>query len=549
METFSKRASYKALQTHFNDVKTLHMRELFANDTKRFEQFSTRACGIELDYSKNRVTHETMGLLFDLARESKIEQHRDAMFAGEKINSSEERAVLHTALRNMSGNPVFLDSEDIMPSVKATLAKMKKFVNEVHDGTRTGFTNKRFTDVLAIGIGGSFLGPKVMTEALTAYKRDDIRVHFVANIDGVAIHDVLEQLCVETTLVIMSSKSFGTQETVKNTETAKAWFLNNGGSFSNIAQHFICASTNVKAAMEFGIDENNIFPMWDWVGGRYSIWSVIGLPVALGLGFENFEKMLEGAYAMDEHFKTAPLEQNLPVIMAVIGIWYINFFNAQSHVLLPYDHYLRNFPSYIQQLDMESNGKSATSTGIALDYATGPIIWGGEGTNGQHAFHQLIHQSSTLIPADFLLPLVSQHEISNHHAMLASNCFGQTQALMQGKTLTEVVLELSTQGHTTKEIEQMAPQRVFEGNKPSNTLLFEKITPTSLGSLVALYEHKVFIQGAIWDINSFDQWGVELGKALGVDILSKLEDPTQVLDDDSSTNAMIKRFRERLQTS
>ncbi|MCU4674694.1 glucose-6-phosphate isomerase [Catenovulum sp. 2E275] len=545
MALFTQLKSYQALQAHFEQAKNLHMRDLFAQDPERFNKFSAKACGIELDYSKNRITDETKALLLDLAREAKVEEKRDGMFNGARINTSENRAVLHTALRNKSDKEVLVDGVDVMPEVRATLAKMKAFVEEVHNGVRTGYTGKKFTDVLAIGIGGSFLGPKIMTEALKPYKVEGLNVHFVANVDGSHIHDVLAKLPIETTLVLMSSKSFGTQETLKNTLTAKDWFLNNGGKFEDIAQHFMCVSSNIKAATEFGMDEANIFPMWDWVGGRYSLWSAIGLPIALALGFDNFEALIDGAYDMDQHFLTAPLEENVPALLGVLGVWYINFFGAQSHVLLPYDHYLRGFPAYVQQLDMESNGKSATPTGDYLDYATGPVIWGGEGTNGQHAFHQLIHQGTVLIPADFIMPLHSQHEMTNHHAMLASNCFGQTQALMQGKTVEQVKAEFAGKGLTDAEIEKVAPQKVFEGNKPSNTILMEKLTPRALGQLIAMYEHKVFVQGIIWGINSFDQWGVELGKVLGNDVLAKLEDSSIALDGDSSTNALIERFRNR----
>ncbi|AWB68200.1 glucose-6-phosphate isomerase [Saccharobesus litoralis] len=545
MALFNKSKSYQALQTHYSEVESLHMRDLFAQDPERFNKFSAKACDIELDYSKNRITEQTMVKLFDLAREAQVEAKRDGMFAGDRINTSEDRAVLHTALRNLSGEPVMVEGQDVMPEVKATLAKIKSFVNEIHDGTRKGYTGKAFTDVLAIGIGGSFLGPKVMTEALKPYRQAGIKVHFVANVDGAHIHDVLATLPAESTLVVMSSKSFGTQETLKNTETAREWFLQSGGKFDDIAKHFVCVSSNIAKATEFGIAEDNIFPMWDWVGGRYSLWSAIGLPIALSLGFDNFEELLSGAYEMDVHFKTAPLEENLPAILGLLGVWYINFFGAQSHVLLPYDHYLRAFPAYVQQLDMESNGKSATPSGEYLDYETGPVIWGGEGTNGQHAFHQLIHQGKVLIPADFMLPLHSQHEVSNHHAMLASNCFGQTQALMQGKTEDEVRAELLAKGVSEEAIAKEIPQRVFEGNKPSNTLLFSKLTPKTLGNLIALYEHKVFVQGIVWGINSFDQWGVELGKVLGNDVLAKLEDSSIALDGDSSTNALIEKFRNR----
>lgn len=544
MSKFTERQSFQRLSAHYHEIKSVHMRQLFAEDENRFSKFSAKACGIELDYSKNRITKATINALIDLVKESSVEEKRDAMFAGEKINTSENRAVLHTALRNKANQAIFVDNSDIMIEVNAVLAKMERFVDEVHQGKRKGFTDKVFTDVLAIGIGGSYLGPKTMTDALTPYQKENINVHYVANVDGSHINDVLNTLDIETTLVVMSSKSFGTQETVKNTETTKSWFLEKGGSFKDIAKHFICVSSNIEAATEFGIDENNIFPMWDWVGGRYSIWSAIGLPVALALGFKHFNDLLNGAFEMDLHFKTAPLDENLPVIMGMLGVWYINFFGAQNHALLPYDHYLREFPSYIQQLDMESNGKSATPDGEYLDYSTGPIIWGGEGTNGQHAFHQLIHQGNVLIPADFIFPLTAHHTLADHHAMLASNCFGQTQALMKGKTLEEVRRELNVKGISEEEILHVAPQRVFEGNKPSNTLLMDQVTPKTLGSLIALYEHKVFVQGVIWGINSFDQWGVELGKELGNQVLASINQTSNTASDDSSTESLISRFRE-----
>ncbi len=545
MPLLTQTQSYQALLKHFKTIKQTHMSELFSKDTERFEHFSKRVGELELDYSKNRVSKETMGLLFDLAKESGLVEKRRGLFNAEKINTSEGRAVLHTALRDQETSELLVDGLNIMPEIKQTLAKIKSFVSDIHSGAKKGYTGKAFTDVLAIGIGGSFLGPKIMTEALKPYQKDGVKAHFVANVDGAHIHDVLKTLPAETTLVVMSSKSFGTQETLKNTQTAKAWFLQQGAQFDDIAKHFVCVSSNVAAAVEFGMAEDNIFPMWDWVGGRYSLWSAIGLPIALSLGFEHFDSLLKGAYQMDQHFLNAPLEGNLPVIMAMLGVWYVNFFGAQSHVLLPYDHYLRGFPAYVQQLDMESNGKSATPQGDTLEYATGPVIWGGEGTNGQHAFHQLIHQGKVLIPADFILPLNSQHELDNHHAMLASNCIGQTQALMQGKTLSQVEAELTSKGVTAEDAKKIAPQKVFEGNKPSNTLLIDKLTPFNLGSLVALYEHKVFVQGVIWGVNSFDQWGVELGKVLGNEVLEKLEDDSLSLNGDSSTNNLIKRFRQR----
>lgn len=535
---------WQALEAHFDDISELHMRELFAQQSNRFKQFSLNACGLTLDYSKNRITHETIVKLIDLAKACKLEQKRNAMFAGEIINQTEGRAVLHTALRNFSNQKVLVDGKDVMPEVRDTLAKIKSFVGKVHSGELQGYTGKAFTDIVAIGIGGSFLGPKIMTEALKPYHHTRLKVHFVANVDGCHIHDVLSDLNTETTLVVMSSKSFTTQETLRNTLTAREWFLQSATQ-ADVAKHFMCVSSNIKAATEFGIAEENIFPMWDWVGGRYSLWSAIGLPIALCLGYEHFEALLKGAFDIDEHFKNAPLKQNIPVIMAMLSVWYRNFFNAQSHVLLPYYHYLRGLPAYLQQLDMESNGKSVTKGSSNVSYDTGPIIWGSEGTNGQHSFHQLIHQGNTLIPADFMLPLNPANDVADHHAMLASNCFGQTQALMQGKNLEEVSADLKAKGLSDDNIAELAPHKVMPGNKPSNTILFDTLTPYQLGTLIALYEHKVFVQGVIWDVNSFDQWGVELGKELGNAVLEKLQNQDSKLDMDDSTNQLIELFRHR----
>jgi glucose-6-phosphate isomerase len=466
------------------------------------------------------------------------------MFKGEIINHTEKRAVLHTALRNFSGDPVYVDGQDVMPEVMACQDKIKEFVASIHSGDRKGYTGKALKQIVSIGIGGSFLGPKIMSEALKPYWFEGVKVHFVANVDGCHIQDVLASVDHEETLVVMSSKSFTTQETLQNTLTAKDWFLKAGGTQQDIAKHFIAVSSNIKAATDFGMAEDNIFPMWDWVGGRYSLWSAIGLPIALTLGYENYRQLLEGAFEMDEHFKTAPVKQNLPMLTALLGVWYINFFGAQSHVLLPYYHYLRGFPAYVQQLDMESNGKNISGDTTQVDYATGPIIWGSEGTNGQHSFHQLIHQGTLLIPADFMLPLNVPNQDATHHAMLASNCFGQTQALMQGKTFDECYADLEGKGLEEAERVKLATHKTMPGNKPSNTLLFEKIDPKTLGSLVAMYEHKVFVQGAIWGVNSFDQWGVELGKELGNQVLDKIVNTDAALSFDSSTNALIARFRQ-----
>ncbi len=525
-------------------IKDQHMRDWFTADPSRAQRMQAEAAGIFLDYSKNRVTDEVMTALMSLARAQGLEAHREAMFGGEAINNTENRAVLHTALRNFSGAPVHIDGDDVMPEVMATLDKIDAFTAAVHNGEHKGYTGKRITDVVAIGIGGSFLGPKIMTEALKPYTHDAVNVHFVANVDGCHIHDVLQGLDHGQTLVVMSSKSFSTQETLQNTLSAKAWFLNAGGGQQDIAKHFVAVSSNVSAATEFGIAEENIFPMWDWVGGRYSLWSAIGLPISLALGFAQFKRLLEGAHEMDNHFKTAPLENNVPVIMAMLGVWYRNFFEAQSHVLLPYYHYLRGLPAYVQQLDMESNGKRVTQNGDPVDYPTGPIIWGSEGTNGQHSFHQLIHQGAGIIPADFMLPLTVPNQDDTHHAMLASNCFGQTQALMQGKTFEECYADLDNQGLDEADRTRLAQHKTMPGNKPSNTLLFEKLDPFTLGALVALYEHKVFVQGVVWQLNSFDQWGVELGKVLGNQVLDGITGKRDSSEFDRSTEQLIARFRQ-----
>ncbi len=544
MTALTDTPTWQTLASLAEDVKQQHMRDWFASDTSRASKYQQTACGIELDFSKNLITDDVLKALFVLADESQVSQKRDAMFKGDIINHTEKRAVLHTALRNFSGEPVYVDGQDVMPEVLACQDKIKNFVASIHSGERKGYTGKALKQIVSIGIGGSFLGPKIMSEALKPYWFDGVKVHFVANVDGCHIQDVLASLDHEETLVVMSSKSFTTQETLQNTLTAKDWFLNAGGTQQDIAKHFIAVSSNIKAATDFGMAEDNIFPMWDWVGGRYSLWSAIGLPIALTLGYDNYRQLLEGAFEMDEHFKTAPAEQNLPMLTALLGVWYINFFGAQSHVLLPYYHYLRGFPAYVQQLDMESNGKNISGDTTAVDYATGPIIWGSEGTNGQHSFHQLIHQGTLLIPADFMLPLNVPKQDNTHHAMLASNCFGQTQALMQGKTFDECYADLEGKGLDEAERVKLATHKTMPGNKPSNTLLFEQMDPKTLGSLVAMYEHKVFVQGAIWGVNSFDQWGVELGKELGNQVLDKIVNTDAALSFDSSTNALIARFRQ-----
>lgn len=544
MSLLTQSVVWQSLSQLAEDMQGQHMRDWFNSDPDRADKYRITACGITLDYSKNIITEDVKRVLLNLATESELEAKREAMFRGDIINTTEKRAVLHTALRNFSGHPVLVKNQDVMPEIKACLDKIQSFVGAIHSGQHLGYTGKAIRHVVAVGIGGSFLGPKIMSEALKPYQSDDIDVHFVANVDGCHIQDVLSTLPADETLVIMSSKSFSTQETLQNTKTARDWFYANGGSKKDVAKHFVAVSSNIDAATQFGIAEENIFPMWDWVGGRYSMWSAIGLPLAMCIGFDNFKAILEGAYAMDQHFRNAPLEQNMPVILALLGVWYRNFFNAQSYVILPYYHYLRGFPAYVQQLDMESNGKRV-SGGEPVDYLTGPIVWGSEGTNGQHSFHQLLHQGTSMIPADFMLPLNVPDENATHHAILASNCFAQSQALMQGKTHDEALQELVNTHLTDTEKSCLAHQKTMPGNKPSNTFLFEQIDPKTLGSLVALYEHKVFVQGVIWRINSFDQWGVELGKVLGNQILDKLNNPTKSLEFDSSTNALIDQFRRK----
>jgi glucose-6-phosphate isomerase len=543
MTALTDSSAWQTLSSLATDIKTQHMRDWFENDPERATKYTQAACGIELDFSKNLITDEVIGALQGLMTSTKVAEKRDAMFAGDIINHTEKRAVLHTALRNFSGKPVMVDGEDVMPEVMACQDKIKAFVETIHQGERKGYTGKALKQIVAIGIGGSFLGPKIMSEALKPYWFDGVKVHYVANVDGCHIQDVLATVDHEETLVVMSSKSFSTQETLQNTLTAKDWFLRSGGKQEDIAKHFIAVSSNIKAATEFGMAEENIFPMWDWVGGRYSLWSAIGLPIALTIGYDNYRALLEGAFEMDQHFLTAPAEQNLPMILGALGVWYINFFGAQSHVLLPYYHYMRGFPAYVQQLDMESNGKRIAGEQTPTDYETGPIIWGSEGTNGQHSFHQLIHQGTVVIPADFMLPLNVPNQDDTHHAMLASNCFGQTQALMQGKTFEECKADLASKGLDESELNSLATHKTMPGNKPSNTLLFEQLDPKTLGALVALYEHKVFVQGAIWDVNSFDQWGVELGKELGNQVLDKLVNQDAALNFDASTNQLIAKFR------
>lgn len=534
---------WQMLAEHQKEIFPLHMRDLFDKEPDRFQKYSLQLGDLLLDYSKNRVTDKTLQLLFELARQMNLEDMRERMFNGEKINFSEHRAVLHTALRNRSNTPVYVDGKDVMPEVNRVLAQMRDFSDRVREGRWKGFTGKKITDVVNIGIGGSDLGPMMACTALAPYGSSGITPHFVANIDGTNLATALEKCNPETTLFIVASKTFTTQETMTNARSARAWFLERASKPEDVAMHFVALSTNAKAVKEFGIDTANMFEFWDWVGGRYSLWSAIGLSIALYIGMDNFEELLAGGHEMDQHFRSAPLEQNMPVIMGLLGVWYNNFFNAETHAILPYDQSMSRFTAYLQQADMESNGKFVDRDGKKINYSSGPIIWGDVGTNGQHAFYQLIHQGNKLIPCDFLMPRKSHHVIGTngdeHHKILMANMFAQTKALMQGKTALEVKHELEAQGLPDDEIRALLPHRVFGGNRPTNSILFEKLTPKTLGKLIALYEHKIFVQGIIWHINSFDQWGVEFGKQLAQGILPQLLAESEVTDFDSSTNGLI----------
>ena len=543
MTNRTRTAAWQALAAHYQEVGAQHMRDLFAADPQRFDKFSLVWQDILFDYSKNRVTETTMALLFDLAREADVTGWTQRMFAGDKINVTENRAVLHVALRNRANTPIVVDGDDVMPKVNAVLAKMRNFSEAVRSGDWRGYTRQRITDVVNIGIGGSDLGPVMVTEALKPYARADLNVHFVSNIDGTHLAETLKGLDPATTLFIVASKTFTTQETITNAQSARAWLLAALGDDAAVAKHFVALSTNADAVAAFGIDTDNMFEFWDWVGGRYSLWSAIGLSIAVYIGFDHFEALLSGAHEADLHFRDAPLERNIPVIMALMGIWYNNFFGAQSHAILPYDQYLHRFPAYFQQGDMESNGKSVSRDGEVVDYSTGPVIWGEPGTNGQHAFYQLIHQGTKLIPCDFLAPVESHNTLGEHHRILLSNFFAQTEALMLGKTEAEARAELEASGVSGQALAQLLSHKVFQGNRPSNSILFQKLTPATLGALIALYEHKIFVQGVIWNINSFDQWGVELGKQLAKAILPELTGDQAVVGHDSSTNGLINYYK------
>ena len=537
----TKTNSWKKLNIHAEKMKSVHMKTLFASDASRFSSFSQIEGNLLFDYSKNILTEETFGLLNELARECKLDEAIEAMFQGEKINQTENRSVLHTALRNFSGKPVFFEGNDVMPGIKNVLLQMQDICRKIHSGEWKGYTGKKIKNIVNIGIGGSDLGPVMVTEALKPYWVEGIQVHFVSNVDGTHIAECLKNISADETLFLVASKTFTTQETMTNAHTARTWFIEQSGNEVHVAKHFVALSTNEKAVTAFGIDKENMFEFWDWVGGRYSLWSAIGLSIALTIGYENFEELLKGAHAMDKHFSEKSFEENIPVKMALIGLWYVNFFGVQSEAILPYDQYLHRFAAYFQQGNMESNGKQVDRNGEKLDYASGPIIWGEPGTNGQHAFYQLIHQGTMMIPCDFIAPAISHNPIGDHHVKLMTNFFAQTEALMNGKTAEEAALELSSL--SVEKRNALVPFKVFEGNRPTNSFLVKKIDPFELGKLIAAYEHKIFVQGVIWNIYSFDQWGVELGKQLANKILPELMGPEKVEGHDSSTNGLINSYK------
>jgi len=535
--------SWQNLSRHYEKTKHVHMKTLFAKDPQRFDKFSIQFNDIIVDFSKNRITEETIRLLIELAEASGLKNAIENMFGGEKINATENRAVLHTALRNRDNNPVVVDGRDVMPEVNAVLKKVKDFSTKLISGDWQGYTGKKITDIVNIGIGGSDLGPVMVTEALKPYAKEGLSVHYVSNIDGTHIMETLKKLDPETSLFMIASKTFTTQETMTNAFSAREWFLNTAKDPVHVARHFVAISTNAAAVEKFGIDKNNMFVFWSWVGGRYSLWSAIGLSIACYIGYENFANLLQGAFEMDQHFKTAPIDKNIPAILALIGIWYNNFFGAQTEAVLPYDQYMHRFAAYFQQGNMESNGKSSDRNGEKINYQTGSVIWGEPGTNGQHAFYQLIHQGTKLIPADFLAPAISHNPIGHHHQILLSNFFAQTEALLNGKNKEEVIADLKKDGKTDKDVQNLLPHKLFEGNRPTNSILFKKLTPRVLGGLIAMYEHKIFVQGVIWNIFSFDQWGVELGKQLAKKILPELADDKPVDTHDSSTNGLINTYK------
>ena len=537
-------AAWLELKNHHSELSSIKMRDLFREDPNRFQQFSTRLDDTIFDYSKNIITAKTLELLLKLANECQLKEAIEAMFNGDIINATEHRSVLHTALRNFSKAPVFAEGNDVMPGIKKVLRKMNRFSEAVHSGEHRGYTGKRIKYIVNIGIGGSDLGPLMVTEALKPYKIDGIESFFVSNVDGTHIAETLKKITPERTLFLVASKTFTTQETMTNAHTARQWFLKKAKNEKHIALHFAALSTNETEVVKFGIDKANMFEFWDWVGGRYSLWSAIGLSIALSIGYKNFEQLLKGAHSADLHFRNTAFDKNIPVLMAVIGLWYTNFFGAQTEAILPYDQYMHRFSAYFQQGNMESNGKSIDRNSEAVDYNTGPVIWGEPGTNGQHAFYQLIHQGTPLIPCDFIAPSQSHNPIGDHHQKLLSNFFAQTEALMNGKNDEDAQKEMENNGLTPEQVAKLLPFKIFEGNRPTNSFLLKKITPFSLGQLIALYEHKIFTQGIIWNIYSFDQWGVELGKQLASKILPELGSKDPVSNHDSSTNGLINAFKQ-----
>ncbi len=540
--------AWSLLQTHADEMKKTHLRELFKNDTDRFKKFSLTEGDIVFDYSKNIITDKTIQLLLQLAEECKVKDAIAAMFNGDIINETEHRSVLHVALRNFSKEPVYAQGEDVMPLIRKVLRKMKNFAEAVHNGDHRGYTGKRIRHIVNIGIGGSDLGPLMVTEALKPYTVEGMEAYFVSNVDGTQIAETLKKINPERTLFLVASKTFTTQETMTNAHTARAWFLKKAKDEKHIAKHFVALSTNEKEVVKFGIDKKNMFEFWDWVGGRYSLWSAIGLSIVLTIGYKNFEQLLKGAYQTDNHFRDTPFDNNIPVLMALTGLWYRNFFGSQTEAILPYDQYLHRFAAYFQQGNMESNGKSIDRNGEAVEYSTGPVIWGEPGTNGQHAFYQLIHQGTPLIPCDFITPAQSHNPLGDHHPKLLSNFFAQTEALMNGKTEGEAEKEMEKAGLTNEEISKLLPYKVFAGNRPTNSFLIKKFTPYTLGQLIAMYEHKIFVQGVIWNIFSFDQWGVELGKQLANKILPELQSEDTVNAHDSSTNGLINVYKKMRET-
>jgi len=539
---FTATEAYKYLADHFIDITSKNLKDLFKTDNQRFNKFSIEFNDILVDYSKNRIDDETVALLIQLAKECRVKEAAEAMFSGEIINATEKRPVLHIALRNRSNKPIYVDGKDVMPDVNRVLDHMKTFSEAIISGEWKGFTGKAITDIVNIGIGGSDLGPVMVTEALRPYK-NHLEMHFVSNVDGTHIAEALKTLDTETTLFLIASKTFTTQETMANAHSARDWFLAGGGKDADVAKHFAALSTNSEGVSKFGIDTKNMFEFWDWVGGRYSLWSAIGLSIVLSIGYDNFVELLTGAHQVDQHFLNTELEENIPVILGLIGIWYNNFFETETNAILPYDQYMHRFAAYFQQGDMESNGKHVDRNGNTVEHSTGPIIWGEPGTNGQHAFYQLIHQGTKLIPCDFIAPAQTHNPLGDHHPMLLSNFFAQTEALMNGKTIEEVTAELKVSGKTDEEIAKLAPFKEFDGNRPTNSFLVKKITPRTLGSLIAMYEHKIFVQGIIWNIYSFDQWGVELGKQLAGKILPELKNNDAVTSHDSSTNGLINQYK------